>query len=394
MGKLGGEDDEVHVMVVARGYPTEKYKMNGIFEFDQARALARAGHKVTYAALDVRSIRRWRKWGIERKTIDGVNVYAINIPGGRIPKVILRAMSIFGLRVLYSLILKEQEKPDVMHAHFTGVAHTASKLKDEFEIPFVVTEHLSTIMKPSIDKNLHKAADEAFSSADALIAVSPHLKTVIKSRFNKEAMYIPNIVDTRLFKYAARSNDSLFRFISIGRLVVGKRMDLTIEAFAKAFADSEKVTLTIFGEGRERPRLEGLIKKYGLDKQVTLMGLQTRARIAKHLHESDCFVLASQSETFGVVFTEALSVGVPVIATRCGGPEHFIHPGNGVFVPVDDVDALARAMCYMYQNIGNYDRQVIAKEMLDQFSEKAVVNQLDQVYGSIVLQAKGSNFRA
>ena len=50
------------VLIVARGYPTEKYKMNGIFEFDQAKALVQAGHKVIYAAVDVRSIRRWRKW--------------------------------------------------------------------------------------------------------------------------------------------------------------------------------------------------------------------------------------------------------------------------------------------------------------------------------------------
>ena len=38
----------MYVLVVARGYPSEKYKMNGIFEFDQAKALAKAGHKVIY----------------------------------------------------------------------------------------------------------------------------------------------------------------------------------------------------------------------------------------------------------------------------------------------------------------------------------------------------------
>ena len=72
----------MYIMIVARGYPSEKYKMNGIFEFDQAKALAQEGHKVVYAAVDVRSIRRWRKWGIEKKTIYGVELYAINIPGG------------------------------------------------------------------------------------------------------------------------------------------------------------------------------------------------------------------------------------------------------------------------------------------------------------------------
>ena len=75
-----------------------------------------------------------------------------------------------------------------------------SLLKRETGLPFVITGHLSTMMKPTIDERLHKTANEAYVSADALIAVSPV-------------------------------------------------MDLTIEAFAQAFRDDKKVTLTIFGEG-------------------------------------------------------------------------------------------------------------------------------------------------
>jgi glycosyltransferase involved in cell wall biosynthesis len=375
----------VYIMIVARGYPSEKYKMNGIFEFDQAKALAQEGHKVVYAAVDVRSIRRWRKWGIEKKTIYGVELYAINIPGGRIPKIILKGMSVFGLSILYRKILKEKGKPDVMHAHFAGVGHTASKLKRKTGLPFVITEHTSSMMKPTIDQHLYKTANEAYASADALIAVSPGLREVIKGRFDKDAIYIPNIVDTKLFSYVPKSSDDIFRFISIGGLIVRKRMDLTIEAFAQAFGDNEKVTLTIFGEGPERGKLEDLIKKHKLAKRVNLMGLQSRKDIAKHLQTSDCFVLASQAETFGVVYTEALSAGVPVIATRCGGPEHFVNDGNGVFVHVDDLNALVKAMRYMYNNAQKYDRQAIANSTIEQFSASAVVSQLNQVYKKIII---------
>jgi len=54
----------MYVLFIARGYPTNKYKTYGIFEFDQAKALAKQGHKVVYAAIDLRSIRRWRKWDL------------------------------------------------------------------------------------------------------------------------------------------------------------------------------------------------------------------------------------------------------------------------------------------------------------------------------------------
>ena len=177
----------MYVMIISRGYPTDKYKMNGIFEFDQARALAEAGHKVVFAAVDVRSIRRWRKWGIEKKKIKGVNVYAINIPGGRIPKGILQKISSFGLNVLYKVIEKEQGRPDVMHAHFASIGYTASKLHNKTGIPFVITEHFSAMMKHEIDKRLYHIANEAYKNADAIIAVSPGLKQVIKKRFNKKS---------------------------------------------------------------------------------------------------------------------------------------------------------------------------------------------------------------
>jgi glycosyltransferase involved in cell wall biosynthesis len=375
----------MHILIIARGYPSEKYKMNGIFEFDQAKALAKAGHKVTYAAIDVRSIRRWRKWGVEKFVMDGVNVYAINIPVGRIPKALRQQISIFGLKVLYSIIVKELGKPDIMHAHFAGVGYTASKLKEKTGLPFVITEHLSTMMKPVIDKQLFNTADSAYEYADALITVSPELKDVIKRRFNKEAIYIPNIVDTGLFTYQVRKDNARsFNFISIGGLIYRKRMDLTIEAFAKAFGKDKDVSLTIFGEGTERTKLENLIHKYDISDRVKLMGLQSRKTLAEYLKKSDCFVLASQAETFGVVYIEALASGVPVIATKCGGPESFVNDRNGLIIPVDDVDALADAMKYMYDNSDKYNKEAISQETREQFSPESIAGKLTEVYKQLI----------
>ena len=91
----------MYILIIARGYPTEKYKMNGIFEFDQAKALAQAGHKVIYAGIDVRSIRKWRKWGFESFVKDGVQIEAINIACGRIPNYILNKIKKDSLNRIY-----------------------------------------------------------------------------------------------------------------------------------------------------------------------------------------------------------------------------------------------------------------------------------------------------
>jgi len=371
------------VLIISRGYPTEKYKTNGIFEFDQAKALAKAGCKVIYAALDVRSIRRWRKWGLERHTIEGVEVYAINLPCGRVPNALLNKVRSMGLAVLYKRIVKKFGKPEVLHAHFTDLAYVASQLKQQIEVPLVITEHSSLINKPVLEQQLLDTAATAYRQAEAVIAVSPALVQAIEKNFKIKARYIPNIVDTDLFSYAPRVSEKAFNFVATGHLIYGKRMDLTIEAFNQAFSDLPQVTLTIFGEGNERPKLEGLIKKYHLENKVVLMGLRSRATIAEKLKSCDVFVLASRAETFGVAYIEALATGVPVIATLCGGPECFVHTGNGRLIPVDDVEALVSAMRYMYQYSRAFDRETISIEIRQKFSPECVAEKLVEVYEEI-----------
>ena len=380
----------MYTLFITRGYPTEKYKTNGIFEYDQAKALVKQGCKVVYAAIDVRSIRRWRKWGIQREYKDGVHIYAINIPLGRVPKKILRTFSFLGLKLLYKKIVKEKGVPDILHAHFTGPAFSASKLKEITDIPLVITEHFSQINREEISEDLFKIAKMAYNKADALIAVSPALAKKIHINFGINPIYIPNIVDLDVFKYEDKEESEYFNFVSTGNLIETKRMDLTIEAFYRAFGNNPKVTLTIFGQGPERKKLEDLISKYNLNSQVKLMGLCSREEIAKQLKQCDCFVLASQSETFGVAYIEALAMGVPVIATKCGGPEAFVNEKNGLMVNVNDVEELTEALIYMYNNINMYDRKSISIEIQNKFSSEVVANKIINIYKEYL---KKSSFR-
>lgn len=166
-------------------------------------------------------------------------------------------------------------------------------------------------------------------------------------------------------------------------------MDLIIEAFHRAFRDNPKVDLVIFGEGPERPKLEELISKYTLEKNITLCGLKSREEISKVFKEGDLFVLPSQTETFGVAYVEALASGIPVIATRCGGPEMFVTEENGVMIDVDDIDALTKAMIYMYNNMDKFDNEKIAKEAREKFSPSAIARKLIITYNDILNKNRG-----
>lgn len=374
----------MNILFVARGYPTNKYKTNGIFEFDQASALVNQGCKVIYAAIDVRSLRRWRKWGIYKIRKENVYIYTINIPLGRLPKYIIKKISYLGLKYVYKIIEKEHGKPDIIHSHFPYQSYIAAKLKEKTEIPLIVTEHLSLINSNNIKKNLYDTAKYSYENADSIIAVSPALQKKINLNFNKTAIMVPNMYDSKTFKYKKKNDTNKFNFVSTGHLKTIKRMDLTIKAFHKAFKYNPDVVLTIFGDGPEKNDLEELINKLNMKSQIILKGMVSREIIADKLAQSDCFVLASKSETFGVSYVEALAVGVPVIATKCGGPESFLNEDNGVLVNVDDEKELVESMIYMYNNIDKYHRKDIADYIKTKYSSEMIAKKLVQVYCDVL----------
>ena len=376
----------MYILIIARGYPTEKYKMNGIFEFDQAKASVQAGHKVIYSAVDVRSIRRWRKWGFESFEKDGVQIEAINIPGGRIPKTILRQIQMHGLKKLYKKIETKYGKPDIIHAHFLGYGNISTKVLAKQNIPIILTEHLSGMNNKALEPRLITLGAETYPKVDKLITVSRALANNIEEKFGVKATVIPNMVDTESFNYISRKNENDdYVFVSTGGLIPRKSMDMLVDSFNIAFKDKKNVKLYIFGEGAEWSKLEQMIAEYKLTEQIFLMGLRDRKEIAKRMHESDCFVLASKLETFGVAYIEALAAGLPVIATNCGGPEEFVHKDNGILIDVDDAQGLTDAMLKMYNESDKFDREKISKEMVDKFSPETVVQQLVKVYEDVIL---------
>ena len=101
--------------------------------------------------------------------------------------------------------------------------------------------------------------------------------------------------------------------------------------------------------------LEQQIDRAGLNSNVYLLGRKGKKEIGSILCNSDVFVLPSRSETFGVVYVEAMMMGLPVIATVCGGPEEFVQKTDGLLVPCDESNYLLKQNesyhpCYLSNN--------------------------------------------
>ncbi|MBF7096123.1 glycosyltransferase [Alkalibacter mobilis] len=372
------------IMILARGIPTNKSKTYGIFEFDQAKALHKAGVDVIYAAVDIRSIRHWRKWGLSKKVIDGIKVYTINIPGGNLPGTMVRFLRRYGFEKLFRHIQKHEGTPDLIHSHFYYMSRSAGALCRELKIPLVITEHSSKLNMDVVDGSVKDEAIEAYSLADRLIAVSPAIGDSIKKHLGIDPLIISNVVDTEEFKVSENQNEDMFTVVSTGNLIPQKQMDMLIRAFGKVFSSEKQAKLIIFGDGPEKDKLLKITRELGLENMIELKGIRERSEIASALQRANLFALASKSETFGVSYIEALASGVPVIATRCGGPEYFVNEQNGILIEPDDFEGLVSALELMKFHSNDYDRSKIAKEIDERFSSKAVASRLIELYKDII----------
>lgn len=377
----------MRIFLITTGYPTNNYPGHGIFEYDQAKALAAAGHEVVYLAVDLRSLRRKRKWGFESLERDGISIEVINFPLGRVPKSLLQTAGRQGLKRLYKRALTKFGVPDIVHSHFIGKGSLAVQVIGGQGIPLIHTEHYSVMHSSNLPTHYRKLGEQTYKAMDKVIAVSQSLATTISENFEVDVSVIPNIVDVDTFLQVdpkKLDSDNKFRFVSVGNLKPIKRMDLLIESFGEAFREDKNVSLFIYGDGPELKKLNTLIDQLSMQNQIHLMGYAKREVIAQKMFKSDCFVLVSDSETFGVAYIEAMAAGLPVIATRCGGPEDFVDESNGILIERNNIEELTQAMIYMRNNNSNYDRASIASSIEARYSPRVVGQSLVELYSSLV----------
>lgn len=130
---------------------------------------------------------------------------------------------------------------------------------------------------------------------------------------------------------------------TLGRLHVNKGLDIMIRALAALKSRGVAVQLRIAGDGPVKGELERLAASLGVAGDVDFCGWVNPA--ADYLEGLDLFVLPSRVEPFGLVVTEAMAAGVPVVATRIDGPREILLDGElGQLCDNEDSDALATAV--------------------------------------------------
>lgn len=381
---------KMKIVIMANGYPNQHDPQWGCFEKDQAVALQNLGHDVSIMYVDRRFRTYWRKIGLTRFIDDGITVFGIFLcPAlglGRVfPIIFCRWISLMqGL--IFKHLLKYWGKPDIIYAHYLYNIAFATELQEKYDIPLVGIEHWSALTKRELSPLRRSWGDTAYSKADKILAVSDSLRSHIKRHFDKDSTVVYDMLGQE-FVSAPIPDHSLngnFTFVAVGSLIQRKGYDILIEAFRQSGLSQSGCKVVIVGAGLEHDNLKNQIESANLQDSVLLTGRKSKEEIISILAQSHAFILSSRAETFGVVCIEALSQGLPCIATICGGPEEFIDDSNGILIPVEDTGAMAKAMIEMYENYSKYDGISIAKECRKKFAPETIARQLTEIFTKTV----------
>lgn len=355
----------------------------GCFELDQARALDALGHKVTLAAVDGRFRRGRLRKGVVYSEFGRIHAYLFYLLPYKL--LVFRTLKLkmrsWMTKRLFKKVCKKEGFPDVIYAHYLFAIGALDLVHKEYpSIPIVGMEHWSHLSREYLSSADRERGENGYNLVDRLLAVSPRLQEQIRTHFNKKAKVVFDMVDDVFFqKPLCYSKPTMpFRFVSVGSLNETKGFDVLIKAFAHlSHRESE---LVVIGEGPVKSTLVDLCKQLGVGNRVVFKGRLSREEIAQILSQANAYALASKSETFGVSYIEAMATGLPVIATRCGGPESFMNDSCGLLVDVDDIDGLKAAMDRMIEQIGDYDPRTIREYVRSRFSGEEIAKQLESIF--------------
>lgn len=284
------------------------------------------------------------------------------------------------LRLLFIDYKNRNGLPRILHAHTSRAIYAASKLKKEFQIPYIGTIHSSNFLENKFPSWHDEHMDDAFNQAEKIIAVSTALREAVDNKYSlKNSLVIPNFTNTDLFSYSEKK-DNVFTFISTGNMHSIKRYDILIHAFKLFLNTTSNCQLILVGDGKETQKLKSIVSNLGLEDKITFTGEVDQNMISQLLKKSHVYIQTSRVETFCMSILEALFTGIPILSTDSLGPRDLINSNNGILMKKDDSESIASEMLTIFNSYTNFNPQQIEEMAKNLFSPRVVAQKYKDIY--------------
>ena len=298
---------------------------------------------------------------LDHEVVNGVNVYRVQvIRHKRMQTASLVSMFFYWpMSFVKGSHLCGLMKFDVIHSHLAIPTGPSSlMLGKRFAVPHVLSIHGGDIFDPSKKLSPHKtwglhfAVQTVINRSDRVHAQSLNTLGNAQKYYNvtrpieiiPHAISRPNFVKVDREALGFTNEDILL--ITIGRLVSRKGVPFLIDIMARL--DNEKVRLLVIGEGPERENLEKVATERGLASRIIFKGWVSESEKFQLLNISDVYVSSALHEGFGLIFIEAMAVGLPIISFDNGGHADFLIDGKtGYMIPVGIIDSFCDRIGYL-----------------------------------------------
>ena len=247
--------------------------------------------------------------------------------------------------------------PDIVHTHGSKTASIISSINKG------VFKHVATVHGVKKNKSVYE-------SADYVIGVSDHVLDGIKTK----SKVITNWWFPELKKLSPKQNKYA---LAVGRLEKVKGFDLLISSWVNI-----ETNLIIVGSGKEKKNLLKLIDKYNLDKKIKIIDGVNRSQLEDIYSDASMLIVSSRNEGGPRVALEALYLEIPVLSTNVGHMNK-IFPEE-LLAKRDNQLSLQELLEEYVDNIEILNQSAIFKYIEEEFSVKAKVSEINEVYKSLL----------
>lgn len=366
---------KLHILFICGWYPSKILPNNGDFIQRHAEAVS-LNHNVSVLHI-ISSKNCYKKIEITRKKINNINTHIAYLKTSR-----NRVIKIFRFWKAYKMLLTEILEFDLVHLNKLypfGLFALHLKLKNK--IPYIISEHWTGYLKSNkisfFEKYLSK---KIVRNSEFICPVSNQLKLDMQ-KLGLVGQYstIGNVVDTHIFSPLNRKNER-FTIIHVssfndnsknisGMLKVAKLLENKIEQFTWKFI------------GGSSEKYKKLIAK--LEFKTARIEFQSHVEqktLASLLQKANVYVSFSNYETFGIVMTEAIACGTPVISTNTGILNESSREGFFKIIPKNDQKSLSNAIFTLYQSNNQLNVQEMHSYVDSKFSKNVISKMFSNIY--------------
>lgn len=259
-------------------------------------------------------------------------------------------------------------KPDVVHSHHPYlIGDAALRVAYAKKVPLVFTHHTlyehNTHYVPGDSEALKrfvvKLSTGYANLSDCVLAPSASVAALLASRGVETPI---EVLPTGIYpeQWSSEKGPAFRRetgipanaFVigTVGRLAPEKNLDFLMSAVARFMMSESRARFLVVGDGPLKRDIELFFEQRGLRSRLHLTGVLKGRRLVDAYHAMDAFVFASQSETQGVVLTEAMAAGVPVIAVDAFGVRDIVRDRkNGRLLPRQSDPSFVSALGWLFE---------------------------------------------